>query len=77
MVQKEQQKLLLRQLRRPTSARIATIPKERHTLHHGKNSAERRSVLWTFMLTRIKTAVARAQATGHRERFTLVNIFLR
>ena len=60
MVQKEQQKLLLRQLRRPTSARIATIPKECQTLHHVKNSAERRRVLWTFMLTRIKTAVARA-----------------
>ena len=36
MVQKEQQKFLLRQLRRPTSARITTISKERHTLHHGK-----------------------------------------
>ena len=26
----------------------------------GRHSSERRSVLWTFMLTRIKTAAARA-----------------
>jgi len=39
VVQKEQHKFLLRELRRPVSARIAAIPKERHTLHHRTNSA--------------------------------------